>query len=113
MISAINLDMLTGEELFKEINIIVGEGLVKKIEEKVLSEGGWNVKDIPEKIFVGQNLLNDTVRLPKKQPFKNCEIAINAVTYHLLVKISNKDWQDQWWQTKYTIHTRKPEVNKT
>lgn len=70
VITFLNLDMVKGEELFKAIHESVenGESISKKIEDKVLSEGGWNVKDLKEEILASEKLLRDTIRLPKKQP---------------------------------------------
>jgi len=109
IIIALNLDMLNGSELFKEIceSIEAGEGISKKIEDKVFSESGWDAKDFEEQILASGKLLNSTIRLPKKQPFKKCKIAVSITTRHLLVKVGK-----QWWQTGYTIRTRKSEVGK-
>lgn len=101
-----DLDKLTGKELFEEIyrNLDAGLSIAKEIEDKVLNNGGWNIKDIPSEIWAGGSKSNmfKSLRFPKKQPFKNSEIAIDAVEYCLAVKVDN-----QWWKTVYNIKTRK------
>lgn len=101
MSDELSLDNLSGLELFEKIceGPEQGENIVKKIESTFQNE--WKAKDFRAKILASGIELQNWIRLPNKQLFENFEVAINAITYELLVKVDNI-----WWQTGFPIKTR-------
>lgn len=78
----------------KEIKDIIGK--------KIIENGGWNVKDnISEREIVGERV-KIPIRTPKKQLADDCQFAIDATDYELLIGTS-KGWQ----RTDYLIKTIK------
>jgi len=72
------------------------------IEKKIIETGGWNVKDeIPELGIAGEKV-KTPIRTPKKQLANDCQFAIDATDYELLIKTS-KGWQ----RTDYLVKTIK------
>lgn len=107
MSDELSLDNFSGLELFEKIcSSRQGRSIVKEIESKALN--GWKAKDFPDEVSVdGIKKLKKPIRLPNKQPFEKFEIAIDAMTYHLLVKVDSV-----WQQSGFIIKTRGTEPAK-
>lgn len=61
------------------------EEIARKIETRIIDNGGWSVKDdISDKPVIGEKG-KIRVRTPKKQLADECEFYIDAMTYELLI----------------------------
>lgn len=117
MAEKLNLDELSGDELVKIIfdskegNPGIVKEIVQEIENGAIEGGGWNAQDVVSKIPVisatGEVYPKFRIRTPKKQPFPKIEIAIDAMSYELLIRTAQG-----WKGTGQIIKTRKIEKEK-
>lgn len=99
------LGSLSGDTLWEIFNSSLSDRkkeIKDLIEKKIIENGGWNVKDEISGVEIVGEKEKIPIRTPKKQLASDCEFAIDAMDYELLIKTS-KGWQ----RTDYLIKTIK------
>lgn len=94
---------MPAKELFAKtckINTVEGAVIAEEIQERVEE---WDVACSAKILLNGKEYENCSILMPKKQPLKNCNIAIRAdEKNHLLIEVNGR-----WWETISSIDTFK------